>query len=46
VGLVLASRQVLWPPEIEYAVVVVLGTLGSFMIGALLVRVPGVTRVL
>jgi glucans biosynthesis protein C len=45
VGLVLASRHVAWPPEIEYAAVGVLGVLGSFMIGALLLRLPGVSRV-
>ena len=45
VGLVLASRQVPWPPEVEYAAVGVLGVFGSFAIGTLLVRLPGVSRV-
>jgi len=45
VGLVLASRQVPWAPEVEYAVVGLLGVVGSFAVGSLLVRLPGVSRV-
>jgi len=45
VGLVLASRQVPWPPELEYASVSMLGVLGSFAIGSVLVRLPGVSRI-
>jgi glucan biosynthesis protein C len=45
VGLVLASRQVRWPPEVEYASVSTLAVLGSFALGALAVRLPGVSRV-
>lgn len=46
VGLVMASHQVRWPPEVEYATVSVLGVVVSFALGALLVRLPGVSRVL
>jgi len=45
VGLVLASRQVPWSPEVEYAAVGLLGVIGSFAVGSLLVRLPGVSRV-
>lgn len=45
VGLVLASRHVPWPPEVKHTCVAVLGVLGSFAIGALLVRLPGVSRI-
>jgi hypothetical protein len=45
VGLVLASRQVPWPPEDEYVAVGVLGVFGSFAVGTLLLRLPGVSRV-
>jgi hypothetical protein len=44
VGLVLASRQIPWPPEVEYLLVSGLGVAVSFGLGALLVRVPGVNR--
>jgi hypothetical protein len=43
--LVLASHQVSWPPELEYAAVCVLGVAASFAIGSLLLRLPGVSRV-
>jgi fucose 4-O-acetylase-like acetyltransferase len=46
VGLVLAVRQVVWPPEVEFAVVVSLGLVVSFGLGAVLVRLPGLSRVL
>lgn len=45
VGLVLASRQVPWAPEVEYATVCLLGVVGSFAVGSLIVRLPGVSRV-
>jgi len=45
VGLVLATHHVQWPPEIEYAAVGVLGVIGSFAFGSLMVRLPGVSRV-
>jgi glucan biosynthesis protein C len=44
VGLVLASRLIPWPPEVEYLLVSGLGVAVSFGLGALLVRVPGVNR--
>jgi glucans biosynthesis protein C len=46
VGLVLASRLVPWPPEAKLAAVAVLGVAISFGIGSLLVRVPGVSRII
>lgn len=46
VCLVLASRQVPWPPEVEYLLLAVLGVIGSFGLGALVVRLPGVSRIL
>lgn len=46
VGLVLAVRQVVWPPEVEFAIVTSLGLVISFGLGALLVRLPGLSRVL
>ncbi len=45
VALVLAIRQVSWPPEIEFLTVAVLGVVASFALAALLVRIPGVSRV-
>jgi glucans biosynthesis protein C len=45
VELVLASRRVAWPPEVEYLAVSVLAVLGSFGLGALLVRIPGASRI-
>lgn len=45
VGLVLATRWILWPPEIEYLTVAVLGVAGSFGLASLIVRIPGVSRV-
>jgi glucan biosynthesis protein C len=46
VGLVLASRQVPGPPELKYAAVAAIGVAGSFALGSLLVRVPGLARIL
>ena len=45
VGLVLASRHVAWPPELKYLEVAVLGVAISFALGALLVRLPGLSRI-
>lgn len=44
VGAVLATRLVPWPPELEYATAATLAVVGSFAVGALLVRLPGVSR--
>lgn len=46
VGLVLASRHVPWAPELKYIVVATLGVAGSFAVGALLIRVPVLSRIL
>jgi hypothetical protein len=46
VGLVLATHELPWPPEVDLAFVSLLGMAGSFGYGALLVRLPGVRRVL
>jgi fucose 4-O-acetylase-like acetyltransferase len=45
VALVLATHRLPWPPEAEYLLVGALGVLGSFGLAALLLRVPGVSRV-
>jgi glucan biosynthesis protein C len=44
VGLVLASRFVPWAPEVEYLLVTTLGVAGSFALGWLVLRAPGVAR--
>ena len=44
VALVLASRTVRWPPEVEWLAVSVLGVLISFGLGALITRIPAVGR--
>lgn len=44
VGLVLATHHVQWPPEIEYAAVCLRGVVGTFVVGSLLVRLPGASR--
>jgi peptidoglycan/LPS O-acetylase OafA/YrhL len=46
VGAVLAARRVAWPPEVELVAATGLAVVGSFGLAALLVRVPGVSRVL
>jgi hypothetical protein len=46
VGLVLASRYVPWGPEVEYVLVTALGVAGSFALGWLVLKIPGVTRVI
>jgi hypothetical protein len=46
VGLVLASHHTVWPPEVEFAAVALLGVVGSFGLASVLVRLPGVSRVL
>jgi len=45
VGPVLATRHVAWPPELEYLEVATLGVAISFALGALLVRMPGLSRI-
>lgn len=44
VALVLGSRQVEWPPEVKYLAVASLGVALSFAAGSVLVRVPGLSR--
>lgn len=46
VGLFLAVRQVSWAPEAEFLTVAVLGLAVSFGLGSVLVRLPGLSRVL
>lgn len=46
VGLVLMARWVAWPPEVAWALVTVVAVVASFGLGALVVRIPGVSRVL
>lgn len=45
VGLVLATRLVAWPPEVEYASVALLGVAASFTAGWFVARLPGLSRV-
>jgi fucose 4-O-acetylase-like acetyltransferase len=45
VELVLWTHHLPWPPEVEYLLVCVLGVAGSFAIASLVVRLPGVSRV-
>lgn len=45
VGLVIASRQLPWPPELKYLTVCLLGVACSFGVGAAVVRLPGVRRI-
>ena len=46
VVLVLAIRQVELPPEVKYLTVASLGVVLSFAVGSLLVRIPGLSRVI
>jgi glucans biosynthesis protein C len=46
VGLVLASRHLPGPPELKFAAVALAGVTISFTLGALLTRLPGLTRVI
>jgi glucan biosynthesis protein C len=46
VCLVMVTHSLGMPPELDYLAVSLLGVLGSFGVGMLLVRVPGVSRVL
>ncbi len=46
VGLVLATHEVSWPPEVDFLVVAVAGVAFSFGTASLLVRLPGVRRIL
>lgn len=45
VGAVLSTHLVPWPPEIEYPIAAALAVIGSFAVGALIVRIPGVARI-
>jgi len=45
IGLVLASRQTPWAPEIEFLLVSGLAVAASFGVGSLVLRVPGVGRI-
>ena len=45
VGAVLSTRLVAWPPEIEYPLAAILAVIGSFAVGALVIRIPGVSRI-
>ena len=44
IGAVLATRYVAWPPEVEYPAAATVAVVGSFGVGTLLVRIPGVAR--
>jgi hypothetical protein len=46
VGAILATRLVDWPPEIKYLASAVLAAAASFALGGLLVRVPGLARII
>jgi hypothetical protein len=46
VGLVLASRYPALPPEVDYLVVSAAGVAVSFYLGWLLLRIPGISRIL
>jgi hypothetical protein len=46
VGLVLLTHRLSLPPEVDYLSVAVLGVLGSFVLGDVLLRLPGMSRVL
>lgn len=43
---VLATRATQWPPEIDYLAACALAVVGSFALGAALVRLPGASRIL
>jgi len=45
VVLVLATREVSWPPEVDFFTVAVVGVAATFALAGLLVRLPGVSRV-
>jgi hypothetical protein len=45
-GAVLVTRLVRWPPEVEFLAAATLGVAGSFGLAAVLVRLPGVSRIL
>jgi surface polysaccharide O-acyltransferase-like enzyme len=46
VGLVLATHELPLPPEIDYLAVATLGVIGSFGLAAVLIRIPGLSRIL
>jgi len=45
-GLVLATHALPLPPEIDYLAVATLGVLGSFGLAVILIRIPGLSRIL
>jgi hypothetical protein len=45
VGLVLASRLLAWPPEVKYVTVASVGVALSFAVGWLILRLPGLSRI-
>lgn len=45
VALVLATHEVSWPPEVDFLVVAVAGVAFSFGLASLLVRLPGLRRI-
>jgi hypothetical protein len=44
VGAVLLTREISLGPELEFLLACVLGTVGSFLLASLVVRIPGVSR--
>lgn len=46
VGLIVLIRRVTWPPEAEYVTVTALAVAASFTLAALVIRLPGASRVL
>jgi glucan biosynthesis protein C len=46
VGLVLVTHDTELPPEVEFALVALLGVVGSFALASILIRLPGLNRVL
>ncbi|HSJ29568.1 MAG TPA: acyltransferase [Acidimicrobiia bacterium] len=45
VGLVLLIHQVTWAPELEYVTVTIAGVVSTFAVASLLLRIPGVSRI-
>lgn len=45
VGAVLATRYVSWPAEVECLTAAVLAVVGSFAVGAALIRIPAIARI-
>lgn len=46
VGAIVAIRSLMWPPEGSYLAAAILSVVGSFALGALLLRIPGVALVI